>query len=90
MSFEEVKTKWMEIGTTSKEEMQDANEDNRVVNGEKGIGRFGADKLGAVLKLISLGLLEGALAMKFLQFRFEVLYCLRIIPVANSTHIYQI
>ena len=55
MSFEEVKTKWMEIGTTSKENMQDANEDNRVVNGEKGIGRFGSDKLGAVLKLISVG-----------------------------------
>lgn len=55
MSFEDVKTKWMEIGTTSKEEILDPNEDNRVVNGEKGIGRFGADKLGSLLKMVSVG-----------------------------------
>ena len=55
MSFEEIKTKWMEIGTSSKEGMSDVNEANRVVNGEKGIGRFGADKLGAYLKLVSVG-----------------------------------
>ena len=59
MSFEEVKTKWMEIGTTSKEDLylhewQKPNKDERVINGEKGIGRFGADKLGALLRLISI------------------------------------
>lgn len=57
MSFEEIKTKWMEIGTTSKENtyMDRRVNDKRVINGEKGIGRFGADKLGALLKLISIG-----------------------------------
>ena len=60
MSFEEVKTKWMEIGTTSKEntyikKASDYSNDKRVINGEKGIGRFGADKLGSLLKLISVG-----------------------------------
>ena len=60
MSFEELKTKWMEIGTTSKEDLylhewQKPNKDERVINGEKGIGRFGADKLGALLRLISIG-----------------------------------
>lgn len=60
MSFEEVKTKWMEIGTTSKENTYIekslySSEDKRVINGEKGIGRFGADKLGSLLRLISVG-----------------------------------
>lgn len=60
MSFEEVKTKWMEIGTTSKEKKYSEKSktiDNytRVINGEKGIGRFGADKLGSLLRLISIG-----------------------------------
>ena len=41
MSFEEVKTKWMEIGTTSKENTYIekslySSEDKRVINGEKG------------------------------------------------------
>lgn len=57
MSFEEVKTKWMEIGTTSKEGVAEVEEgeSKRTINGEKGIGRFGTDKLGAKLKLISVG-----------------------------------
>lgn len=60
MSFEEVKTKWMDIGTTSKENTYietsvESVNDKRVINGEKGIGRFGADKLGSLLKLISIG-----------------------------------
>ena len=57
MSLEEVKTKWMEIGTTSKENLyaKKSIKDQRVMNGEKGIGRFGADKLGAVLRLTSVG-----------------------------------
>lgn len=55
MSFEEVQTKWMEIGTSSKEGLSDANEGQRVINGEKGIGRFGTDRLGESLKLVSVG-----------------------------------
>ena len=55
MSFDEVQTKWMEIGTTSKEDIFEINQNSRVVNGEKGIGRFGADKLGAILKMTSVG-----------------------------------
>lgn len=60
MSFEEIKTKWMEIGTTSKEdkfleESTEVTDDKRVINGEKGIGRFGTDKLGALLRLVSIG-----------------------------------
>lgn len=60
MSFEDIKQKWMEIGTTSKEDQyvkiaaNDAN-DKRVINGEKGIGRFGTDRLGAMLHLVSIG-----------------------------------
>lgn len=54
MSFDDIKNKWMEIGTTSKENIDD-EVNNRVINGEKGIGRFGTDKLGAELKLISVG-----------------------------------
>lgn len=57
MSYEEVKTKWMEIGTTSKEGASTvtSNDNKRTINGEKGIGRFGTDKLGSKLKLISVG-----------------------------------
>ena len=57
MSFEEVKTKWMEIGTTSKEGFSEleVNSHKRTINGEKGIGRFGTDKLGSKLRLISVG-----------------------------------
>jgi signal transduction histidine kinase len=60
MTFEEVKTKWMEIGTTSKENTylltsSASSKEQRVINGEKGIGRFGADKLGSFLKMISVG-----------------------------------
>lgn len=58
MSFDEVKARWMEIGTTSKEEVffqEKSGGDKRAINGEKGIGRFGTDKLGSFLKLISVG-----------------------------------
>ena len=52
MSFFEIKNNWMEIGTTSKEDlteqriMHGSRILKRVINGEKGIGRFGCDKLG--------------------------------------------
>ncbi len=63
MTFEEVEKYWMELGTPYKEENRESeirvreNEIekiiNRRVNGEKGIGRFGVDKIGAELTLIS-------------------------------------
>ncbi len=61
MSFDEIKENWMEIGTTSKEGVtgiryvRGNHTMHRVMNGEKGIGRFGCDKLGAKLKMISTG-----------------------------------
>ena len=61
MSFNEIKTNWMEIGTTSKEDIIERHITrglqtiHRVMNGEKGIGRFGCDKLGSKLKMISTG-----------------------------------
>lgn len=58
MSFEEVKKYWMEIGTVHKENVREIAVSNilegdyvRRLNGEKGIGRFGTDKLGAKLIL---------------------------------------
>lgn len=55
MSFEDVQTKWMEIGTTSKDEtfVRTYRTMSRVINGEKGLGRFGTDKIGSELQLIS-------------------------------------
>lgn len=61
MSFNEIKSNWMEIGTTNKEgvieqhEKRGARTIRRVINGEKGIGRFGCDKLGSKLVMISTG-----------------------------------
>ena len=61
MSFSEIKSNWMEIGTTSKEgslersKVEGKRTIKRVINGEKGIGRFGCDKLGAFLEMTSVG-----------------------------------
>ena len=61
MSFSEIKSNWMEIGTTSKEGSIERNSKRgtrvikRVMNGEKGIGRFGCDRLGSKLRMISTG-----------------------------------
>ncbi len=60
MSYEDVRTKWMEIGTTNKENTMlevsgQESDDRRIINGEKGIGRFGTDKLGAMLRLTCIG-----------------------------------
>lgn len=61
MSFAEIKENWMEIGTTSKEgvierqSVRGTQTIRRIMNGEKGIGRFGCDKLGAKLKMVSTG-----------------------------------
>lgn len=63
MTYEEIKKYWMNIGTSSKEgqtvETRKIRENllpiTRFINGEKGIGRFGSDKLGAKLTLTSIG-----------------------------------
>ena len=61
MSFSQIKNDWMEIGTTSKEGLTERKVQTgqrtfrRVINGEKGIGRFGCDRLGAKLTMTSTG-----------------------------------
>jgi signal transduction histidine kinase len=63
MSFAEIQKYWMRIGTNSKEGMSAetrkirgvSNPVTRMINGEKGIGRFGCDKIGSKLLLTSIG-----------------------------------
>lgn len=61
MTKKEIKDRWMVIGTTSKENIireetvRRSKRIARIINGEKGIGRFGCDRLGAVLNMISVG-----------------------------------
>ncbi|GGH11313.1 sensor histidine kinase [Paenibacillus segetis] len=57
MTFEEINQNWMELGTSYKEKNREVRMRQheldkvakRMVNGEKGIGRFGVDKIGAYL-----------------------------------------
>jgi len=66
MTFQEIKDYWMELGTPHKEEQKEVRiRDNqikavvnRIVNGEKGIGRFGVDKIGSKLLLESTSVVE--------------------------------
>lgn len=52
MNFEDLRSKWMVIGTSSKRKHQYSPAPyNRKVVGKKGIGRFAVDKLGARLLL---------------------------------------
>jgi signal transduction histidine kinase len=52
MTFEDVRDKWMVIGTSSKRKSQTSPLPfNRKVTGRKGVGRFAVDKLGAKLLL---------------------------------------
>jgi signal transduction histidine kinase len=52
MTFEDVRDKWMVIGTSSKRKSQTSPAPfNRKVTGRKGVGRFAVDKLGAKLLL---------------------------------------
>ena len=63
MTFQEINDIWMELGTpdkninkTQKVRVRKDHIDtvvNRIVNGEKGIGRLGVDKIGAILELES-------------------------------------
>lgn len=64
MTKEEIEKYWMELGTPNKEKnryqevrLRDSQIDviaKRIVNGEKGIGRFGVDKIGSILILESI------------------------------------
>ena len=50
MTFEDIRDKWMVIGTSSKRRSRTSPSPyNRVVAGKKGVGRFAVDKLGAKL-----------------------------------------
>lgn len=52
MSFEDIRDKWMVVGTASKRIRQFSDEPfNRRYVGEKGIGRFAVDKLGDRVKI---------------------------------------
>lgn len=53
MSLTEFKSGWMRIGTSSKESQRLSRRLNRVITGEKGIGRFAVRFLGRVLHLES-------------------------------------
>ncbi|HEQ3527304.1 TPA: ATP-binding protein [Bacillus cereus] len=52
MTYEDIKNKWMVIGTDNKKG-RIYTKSGRPLNGEKGIGRFSADRLGKRLTLIS-------------------------------------
>ncbi|ACV63250.1 histidine kinase [Desulfofarcimen acetoxidans DSM 771] len=52
MSLNEIENKWMVIGTDSKQGKLFTSK-GRVLNGEKGIGRFSADRLGNKLEMIA-------------------------------------
>lgn len=50
MSFEDIRDKWMVIGTSSKRRKRTTPAPyNRIVAGKKGVGRFAVDKLGGKL-----------------------------------------
>ena len=54
MSFEDIRDKWMVIGTSSKRSHPYSPEPyNRKCVGEKGIGRFAVDKLGDKVSIVT-------------------------------------
>ncbi|MCK4765612.1 MAG: ATP-binding protein [Candidatus Aminicenantes bacterium] len=58
MNFREVEDYWMRIGTTNKLENNMSRRYGRPKTGAKGIGRFCCRRLGAKLKLITVGIEE--------------------------------
>ncbi|PEY74452.1 ATP-binding protein [Bacillus thuringiensis] len=54
MSLEDIRNKWMVIGTDSKKNILFSDRYKRPLNGDKGIGRFSVDRLGNHLKLESI------------------------------------
>ena len=54
MSFEDIRDKWMVVGTASKRtEQYSPDPFNRRYVGEKGIGRFAVDKLGGKVRIVT-------------------------------------
>jgi signal transduction histidine kinase len=53
MTIEDFKTKWMRVATNSKIENSTSPILERRVSGEKGMGRFSAQRLGNIVKIIS-------------------------------------
>jgi hypothetical protein len=53
MTFDRFANGWMRIGTSSKEELRLSEKYNRLITGEKGIGRFAVRFLGRMLHLVS-------------------------------------
>ena len=64
MTTDEIEKYWMELGNSSKQDTRiiryESSKMNKIisrfVNGEKGIGRFGVDKIGSTLILESVGI----------------------------------
>lgn len=54
MDLNDIETKWMIIGTDSKKKMMYSPIFNRPLNGDKGIGRFSVDRLGAKLNMLAI------------------------------------
>lgn len=53
MDLNDIENKWMVIGTSSKQNKKESEKFKRPLNGDKGIGRFSADRLGQQLFLSS-------------------------------------
>ena len=53
MSLDDIQNKWMVIATDSKKNELYSPIYKRVLNGDKGIGRFSSDRLGSKLRLLS-------------------------------------
>ena len=53
MDLDDIKNKWMIIGTDSKKNIGYSPKYHRPLNGDKGIGRFSVDRLGSYLRMIA-------------------------------------
>ena len=54
MSLEDIKNLWMHVGKSDKGYLEvDQNNENRILSGSKGIGRFALARLGSCVKLYS-------------------------------------
>ncbi len=84
MDLEDIRTKWMVIGTDNKRG-QATTSTGRPINGEKGIGRFSADRLGKQLTLVaSKGSQMEPVQMTFDWERFEEGGLLEQVPIEYS------
>lgn len=69
MDLEDIKKRWMVIGTDSKKNQMYSNRFQRTLNGDKGIGRFSVDRLGEILHLSSLK--EGSMERIDMSFHWK-------------------